>query len=359
MARSAQPRVTHAETADWPRPPRSAVPLVCGSTRLGELWIADGRRGLRHVLPNGAITSLDLGAGPYDIQSVVGDSAGHLYATTVGPDYLLQVDPASGQASQVVGTGTSGYNGTTDPNLGNLLPGNQVQIDHPTGLAVRLDGDVLFADSGNNLVRAYVPAQGHVIDLAGLVENGTTPQGGFNGDGQYADNTELNQPQAVTTTSDGRYLFWVADTANSRVRLLGPNAADTSAAPAGLAPRQPARGHAHAERVADATGAPTRRLADRDPHRRRRRPGWPARARPPGEHRTAPPCRAPRRPPRRRGRRADLTATRPATTRGPASILLARAPARAGPARPAGRGRATVRIPARETPFLSWRQQSD
>ena len=98
---------------------------------LGELWIADGRRGLRHVLPNGAITSLDLGAGPYDIQSVVGDSSGHLYATTVGPDYLLQVDPASGQASQVVGTGTSGYNGTTDPNLGNLLPG-QSGADRPS-----------------------------------------------------------------------------------------------------------------------------------------------------------------------------------------------------------------------------------
>jgi hypothetical protein len=29
----------------------------------------------------------------------------------------------------VVGTGTCGYNGATDPNLGDLLPGDQVQIN--------------------------------------------------------------------------------------------------------------------------------------------------------------------------------------------------------------------------------------
>ena len=62
-----------------------------------------------------------------------------------------------GKATPVVGTGTSGYNGTVD-GLCNLLPGDQVQVDHPAGLAVRSDGAVLFADTGNNLVRVYVPA---------------------------------------------------------------------------------------------------------------------------------------------------------------------------------------------------------
>ena len=37
-------------------------------------------------------------------------------------------------ASPVVGTGTSGYNGTIDGPC-NLLPGTQVQLDHPTGLS--------------------------------------------------------------------------------------------------------------------------------------------------------------------------------------------------------------------------------
>ena len=78
----------------------------------------------------------------------------------------------------MVGTGTSGYNGNTKSGL--LLPGTQVQINHPQGLSVALNGNVVFADSTNHLIRAYVPptgpSTGHVIDLAGLVSNGV-PQG--------------------------------------------------------------------------------------------------------------------------------------------------------------------------------------
>ena len=85
----------------------------------------------------------------------------------------------------MVGTGTSGYNGNTKSGL--LLPGTQVQINHPQGLSVALNGNVVFADSANHLIRAYVPSTCpcHVIDLAGLVSNGV-PEGGFNGDGQCA-----------------------------------------------------------------------------------------------------------------------------------------------------------------------------
>jgi hypothetical protein len=72
-------------------------------------------------------------------------------------------------------------------------------------LALRPDGAVLFADTGNNLARAYVPAYGHVIDLGGLIDTTdcpptSAPAGGFNGDGQWADQTELNAPQAVTAS---------------------------------------------------------------------------------------------------------------------------------------------------------------
>jgi hypothetical protein len=120
----------------------------------------------------------------------------------------------------VVGTGTSGYNGTTDPNTGLLRPGTSVQVNQPQGLSVALNGDVVFADTANDLIRAYVPASGHVVDRAGLVSNGT-PQGGFNGDQHSADQTELDHPQDVTVTRGA--FFVVADTHNTRVRQLGPN----------------------------------------------------------------------------------------------------------------------------------------
>lgn len=185
----------------------------------GRLFIADGRSGIREVQPDGTITTVGAGDGSYDIRSVVGDTSGHLYATTIDPDYLLKLDLGTKKLTKVVGTGTSGYNGNTDSN-GLLLPGTQVQINHPGGLSVGLDGDVIFADTGNDLVRAYVPSSGHVINLGGLVTDGT-PQGGFNDDGHSAAQTELDHPADVTATRGA--LLVVADTHNQRIRQLGPN----------------------------------------------------------------------------------------------------------------------------------------
>jgi virginiamycin B lyase len=190
----------------------------------GDLWIADGRRGIREVLPDGSITTVGVGPGAYDLQSVAGDVTGNLYATTNNPDYLIKIDLATEQVTPVVGTGTSGYNGNTN-SLGTLLPGTAVQIDQPQGLSIALNGNVVFADAGNSLIRAYVPpslpsSSGHVIDLGGLVAN-DTPQAGFNGDLHPANQTELDHPQGVTVTRGA--LFVVADTHNTRLRQLGPN----------------------------------------------------------------------------------------------------------------------------------------
>jgi hypothetical protein len=154
------------------------------------------------------------------VGSVTGDAGGNLYAATYAPDYVIQVDLSLAQVS-VVGTGTSGYNSTTDPDFGMLLPGNQVQIDKPGGLSVDLNGNVLFADTGNHLVRAYVPNSGHVIDdLGGVIGSSGVPQGDYNGD-RVANRTELNSPAGVTATSAA--LLVVADTGNKRLRQLSPS----------------------------------------------------------------------------------------------------------------------------------------
>ncbi len=184
----------------------------------GVIFIADGDHGVREVHPDGTITTV--GAAADDVRDVVGGPGGNLYATTNNPAYVLKIHLADGSVTKVVGTGTSGYNGNTDPNTGLLLPGNQVQINHPQGLSMGLDGDVVFADTANNLVRAYVPSSNHVIDLGGLVSSDGNPQGGFNGDGHFADATEFNGPQDVAATRGA--LFVVADTQNHRIRQFGP-----------------------------------------------------------------------------------------------------------------------------------------
>jgi uncharacterized protein YjbI with pentapeptide repeats len=184
----------------------------------GEIYIADGPRGIREVNTDGRIFSI---AGrDFDVRSVVGDPSGHLYAATTNPDYIIEIDEGNGQIRKVVGTGTSGYNGNTT-RLGTLAPGTSVQINHPEGLTLGLDGDVIFADSDNHLIRAYVPSSGHVTDpLAGVVSNGT-PRGGFNGDDHWADKTELSHPLAVSAGRNGLFAF--ADSGSRRVRQFGPN----------------------------------------------------------------------------------------------------------------------------------------
>jgi NHL repeat len=129
-----------------------------------------------------------------------------------------QIDPEDSRATTVVGTGHPGYNGNKTTH-GSLAPGTAVQVSHPAGLSVTRNGDVLFADSGNNLIRAYVPTTGHVIDaMAGVVTDGS-PQASFNGDGHFAHETDLGNPTAVAALNGE---FIVADTGNHRVRKFGP-----------------------------------------------------------------------------------------------------------------------------------------
>ena len=203
-----------------------AGPYGAWATPAGDVYIADGSRGIREVHTDGTITAVGPPPGTYDVRAVTGDGHGDLYATTHNPDYLIEVDLSTGKTTVVVGTGTSGYNGNTDPNYGTLLPGDQVQVDDPQGVAVALGGDVVFADTGNNLIRAYVPSSDHLADPLGGVVTGGVPQGGDNGDGHYATATELSHPADVALTTGP--LLIVADSGNQKVRQLGPGPSTTS-----------------------------------------------------------------------------------------------------------------------------------
>lgn len=195
----------------------------------GLLYIADGPGGVRRVFRNGTIDTLAPGSATGDVVSMVVANDGALYAATRNPDLIVKIDAGTGAVTTVVGTGTSGYNGTTDQ-YGVDLPGTQVQVNQPSGLSMNLAGNVVFADAGNNLIRGYVPAFGTVIDqLAGTEVGGLPQPGGFNGDGQYATQTQLNGPLAVAPTDEP--LLMVADTGNQRVRQMGPGPVQAFEAP--------------------------------------------------------------------------------------------------------------------------------
>lgn len=85
-----------------------------------------------------------------------------------------------------------------------------------------------FADTGNFVVRKVVVWDGYVGLTAGLTNaDDTQTIQGWNGDGQWADETELNGPRGIAVTPRNQYV--VADTANQRVRTFGPYPVDSTA----------------------------------------------------------------------------------------------------------------------------------
>jgi len=93
----------------------------------------------------------------------------------------------------------------------------------PRGLAFDANGNLLFAETGTNLVRRLTPSAA----LSTIAGNGTA---GFAGDGAAATSAQLNAPADLAIDSNG--VIWIADSGNNRIRALTPAtvAADTGGA---------------------------------------------------------------------------------------------------------------------------------
>jgi hypothetical protein len=95
----------------------------------------------------------------------------------------------------------------------------------PAGLAEDPQGNLYFAEQGDNRVRKVSP-DGILTSIAGKIS-----EGGFSGDNGPALNAELLDPGAVAT--DARGNVYVADTGNYRIRKIDPNGIITTVAGTG------------------------------------------------------------------------------------------------------------------------------
>lgn len=158
----------------------------------------------------GPATSAQLNA-PARVVPLAG--GGYLIADT-GNDRIRRVG-ADGTITTVAGSGTvAGFGGDGGP-------ATQATLSAPEGVAVRDDGSIAIADTGNERIR-LVAADGTISTIAGT---GTL---GFAGDGGDPLLALLSHPRAVV--GDGTRLR-IADSFNHRVRAITPVTPRTTTTP--------------------------------------------------------------------------------------------------------------------------------
>ena len=183
----------------------------------GNLYIADtGNSLIRRVDKNGIITSYVGGTGPTagSLKNPTGicfDAAGNLYIADTGNRRIAKYFPTAnqGRVTTFAGNGNVGFGGD-----GGLA--TKAQLNNPVGLATDAAGNLYIADANNSRIRK-VTTDGYIYTIAG---SGAI---GYWGDGDVATNAALNFPRGIAVGSDGK--VYIADTANSVIRVLTPSAA--------------------------------------------------------------------------------------------------------------------------------------
>ena len=190
-------------------------PVAVAVGPAGDLYIADSAAGRIRKVANGVITTVaGYGAccsggdgGPAtaarfnDSSAVAVDSDENLYIADTFNQRIRKV--SGGLIMTVAGSGTLGYSGDNGPAV-------NAQLNVPLGVAVDSDGNLYIADSDNNCVRRV--SNGVITTVAG---NGMA---GFSGDGGPAVQARLNYPLGVAVDSVGN--LYVADASNNRVRRV-------------------------------------------------------------------------------------------------------------------------------------------
>jgi hypothetical protein len=133
------------------------------------------------------------------------DSLGNLYISDFNNHAIRKVAAGTGIISTVVGTGVLGFNGDG-------LSGPATQLYNPDGLNFDSANNLYFCDQHNYRIRVLYAASGKVSTVAG------TGISGYSGDGGLATAAQIGECHDVVVDPLG-YLY-IADTSNSRVRLL-------------------------------------------------------------------------------------------------------------------------------------------
>ena len=127
-----------------------------------------------------------------------------LFIADSGNNEIREINLSGGTIKTVAGNGTSGYSGDGGT-------ATSAELDNPTGVEVDSHGDILIADTGNNLIREVL-ANGTITTVAG---GGSSPSPTYAGP---AAGVMLSGPADVAFDPDGSGDFFISDTGNDVIR---------------------------------------------------------------------------------------------------------------------------------------------
>ena len=212
---------------------RLSYPHGVAVDRAGNIYIADSRNHrIRKVDSTGTITTVAgsgatrlLGGGfngdggPAVLarlsspSGVALDGAGNLYIADRHNHRIRKVD-SSGTITTIAGNGPSGHGSYG----GDGGPAVLARLSSPSGVTVDGAGNLYIADTEGNRIRK-VDASGTITTIAGTGEHG------IGGDGGPAVLARLFSPSGLAV--DGTGNVYIADTHNSRIRVLTTNPLQT------------------------------------------------------------------------------------------------------------------------------------
>ena len=183
--------------------------------RAGNMYIADGNTRIRKVNTTGTISTVAGGsmwgysgdggaavgaalAGPCGIAI---DTLGNIYFSDQ-PNNVIRKVNTSGIISTIAGTNVGGFSG-------DFGAATDAKINTPAGVTIDNEGNVYFADQGNNRIRK-INASGTISTIAG---NGIY---GYTGDDGFAANASMKAPSAVCMNSTGN--MFITDRSNYAIR---------------------------------------------------------------------------------------------------------------------------------------------
>jgi YD repeat-containing protein len=205
----------------------------------GSVYISDRNNlRIRKVDTQGVITNVvGTGSRGYNGDNIAATSAnlnnpecvlvapdGSLYFSDVANQRVRWVDP-QGIIHTVAGNGSQGYSGDGGP-------ATSAAFSNPDNLALSPDGSLYIADTLNSVIRKVDPA-GIVSTVVGVAGTENVNAVNFNGDNQPAPQATVNAGRGIAISPDG--VLYVADCYNHRVRRIGTDGIITTYAGTGTA----------------------------------------------------------------------------------------------------------------------------